>query len=222
MEQPGCYLTDRGGQIVEVFEQSLITVVLCHREFSFSIDSKLMKNLLKDVSDELPNLDDLIDMSRNITVYSKKNMHFNVRNGSKPVEIDLDKRAIQKNLPVPNLFSVCSHSRAIQYFLESMRDNDECQFMGTQCASWDLFTREECSRCGKNQMGFFALKPKEPSVYYLNVNSEMPFCLRETNTSSSRSTLIYCSSANVNVIYNRLFLSWYIIFMLYFCQMLLL
>jgi hypothetical protein len=194
MEQPGCYLTDRLGQIVEVYEQSLITVVLCRREFNFSINNKLMKSLLKDASAEVPELNDLIDTSLNITVYSKKNMHFNVRNGSRPVEIDLERRAT-KNLPVPNLFSICSHSRAIQYFIESMRDNDVCQFMGTQCSTWDLFSREECSRCGKNPMGFYSQKPKEPSIYYLNVSSEAPFCMAEANAPNPRSTLVYCSSA---------------------------
>jgi hypothetical protein len=159
-----------------------------------------MKSLLHDVSVQVPGLDDLIDMSRNITVFSKKNMTFSIRNASvssdkavgSEVEVNVEERLA--GVPVPNLFAICSHNRAVQYFIESIRYRAKCRFLASQCSTWDFYTRQLCERCGKNQMGFFSMRPNSPATYYLNVNSNTPFCVAEVTTPNPSTNLFYCNS----------------------------
>lgn len=93
-------------------------------------------------------------------------------------ETDVDKTDPNKSAlsqkDVTDFFS-CSHSRAITYYIESIKD--ACYFTSYECSNWANFRKSLCTNCQLNTMGFFSIKPDVPTYYYLYVNSKKPHCI---------------------------------------------
>jgi len=78
----------------------------------------------------------------------------------------------------------CSHSRAVQLFIDSI-NSDSCQFFAEQCTSWQDFVDEKCKAEGtlKVEMGYNADKYQqfvEQNVHkslYLKTNGESSYCM---------------------------------------------
>lgn len=71
----------------------------------------------------------------------------------------------------------CSHSKAVDYFIESIRS--PCPFIGFNCDSEDAFDRADCSSCANNKcsaMGYFTLNFKGRGSMYLKTTLNSPFC----------------------------------------------
>lgn len=79
-----------------------------------------------------------------------------------------------RGIPAPNIFSVCSHGRANDYFIESI--NSKCGFTSTQCYNWNQFQKGLCKSCLQNQMGFASYRSAKSS-YFLDVNSRPDHCV---------------------------------------------
>lgn len=71
------------------------------------------------------------------------------------------------------LLDTCSHSRAWQYFAESL--HDETSYPAVHCASWDAFKKGQCNQT-TSYMGL-ASQPGTVGNYYLQTASESPFGL---------------------------------------------
>ncbi|KAI3385511.1 hypothetical protein SNEBB_003410 [Seison nebaliae] len=77
-----------------------------------------------------------------------------------------------------NLGPNCSHVRAIQYYISSIRQ--DCSFVATNCISWDEFKGKDCEGNKKMRMGYFASSLERTQhfhdTYFLNVERKYPFC----------------------------------------------
>ncbi|KAK3095148.1 hypothetical protein FSP39_010814 [Pinctada imbricata] len=74
----------------------------------------------------------------------------------------------------------CSHSRAHQYFLESLTSS--CKFYGHQCASTSDFSAGKCLGCpahGCPVMGYDADQTQARGSFYLATSTSAPFCGKE-------------------------------------------
>ncbi|XP_060583369.1 inactive pancreatic lipase-related protein 1-like, partial [Ruditapes philippinarum] len=71
----------------------------------------------------------------------------------------------------------CSHLRALDFFTESI--NSECQFNSNPCREINEKAAKECNTCkaGCGTMGFHANSSMKPGKYYLQTNSEVPYCV---------------------------------------------
>ena len=80
--------------------------------------------------------------------------------------------------------TVCSHTRANNYFLESI-DNSKCRFLAAWCNSYRDFEKGDClpEKTTVAEMGFPAKRIKGVPVkskFYLRTNSEEPFCIQNS------------------------------------------
>jgi len=76
-------------------------------------------------------------------------------------------------------YYVCSHMRAVDYFVESI--NSPCPFTAYTCPSWDKFQNGECftfcrvkSQC--TAMGYHSNNYAGRGVFYLDTQANSPFC----------------------------------------------
>lgn len=142
-QQPGCYLLDREDTSYELTDHSLITVVLCNKQINFAVDNKQRKSIFKGLSSKLPmDLDRFLDVYHNMTILDRHRLQIYLKNSTQPIQITLPR---QSSISLPNLFSICSHSRSTVYYIESMKYGAYCQFYATQCASWELYRQQLCS-----------------------------------------------------------------------------
>lgn len=95
------------------------------------------------------------------------------------IEQDIDDMNDTKLFMLENRDSIpfysCSHSRAITYFTDSIIE--KCKFKSYECSSWKNFNKNYCTYCETNRMGFYSVKPDEPTYYFLNVAPKSPHCL---------------------------------------------
>ncbi|CAF0766349.1 unnamed protein product [Brachionus calyciflorus] len=71
----------------------------------------------------------------------------------------------------------CSHNRAVDYFIESIRS--PCPFVGFSCDSEEAFDRGDCSSCENNKcsaMGYYTLNFKGRGSMYLKTTLNAPYC----------------------------------------------
>ncbi|XP_062579711.1 inactive pancreatic lipase-related protein 1-like [Saccostrea cucullata] len=76
----------------------------------------------------------------------------------------------------PGCYLTCSHSRAYEYFTESILSNEA--FRAWECETLDQCTSLEglnTTQPPDNRMGFYVHNPKENKMYYLRTNREAPF-----------------------------------------------
>ncbi|XP_071487026.1 pancreatic triacylglycerol lipase-like [Diadema antillarum] len=68
----------------------------------------------------------------------------------------------------------CDHFRAVLYFTESI--SSSCNFSPSKkCSDWDSYPN--CNSCGTcPEMGYGALKSKGSGAYYVQTNSNSPYC----------------------------------------------
>ena len=85
----------------------------------------------------------------------------------------------------------CSHSRAIDLFIESIRARDApgCSFIAYACSNYTAFMDARCTLCAESggeacaRMGFHAIDSFHGSdsssskKFYLNTNNRAPYCL---------------------------------------------
>lgn len=68
----------------------------------------------------------------------------------------------------------CSHTRAVEYFAESVYPRQENSFESFKCASWQDLKRQKCNMEPKSTMGY-VINKKAKGIYYVIVNSKSPF-----------------------------------------------
>lgn len=92
----------------------------------------------------------------------------------------------------------CSHSRAIELFIESIRHRDSpgCSLLSYSCSNYTSFLEAKCTMCADGQlsasdianghstcavMGFNSAENYNPGdggkLFYVTTNSRMPYCL---------------------------------------------
>lgn len=79
---------------------------------------------------------------------------------------------------------VCSHLRAIDYFVESIPTaTSQCQFEAVGCDSWTDYLNGSCLLNQRIPMGFEVniaqLNQTEYRKFFLKTNSKFPFCQNE-------------------------------------------
>jgi hypothetical protein len=136
--------------------------------------------------------------TKGITIVSlllcDRNIDFGIETRS---VMEISARNEMNTYALPNIFSVCSHSRAYEYFMESINSNkSSCEFVSTRCSSWKNYRRSRCSTCQQNRMGFHSQKVTNETVtYYLDVQKAAPHCVNKTFMSFNVSSSRYCSDA---------------------------
>ncbi|XP_033242726.1 vitellogenin-1 [Drosophila miranda] len=86
----------------------------------------------------------------------------------------------------------CSHTRAVEYFAESAYPQQETNFMGTKCTSWDELRRRDC-RAGAgtpSSMGYI-IDRKARGIYYVDVNGWPPYGRSSSKTANPRSKICH-------------------------------
>lgn len=73
---------------------------------------------------------------------------------------------------------LCSHERAIDYYIESVYPENEKNFMGKQCQDYSELESETC-KGSLAPMGF-AAKENIHGIYYLDVDGDSPYGLDAT------------------------------------------
>ncbi|XP_053395754.1 pancreatic triacylglycerol lipase-like [Mercenaria mercenaria] len=85
--------------------------------------------------------------------------------------------ALFRGADLQNLASdpFCSHRRSVEFFIESI--NSICQFKAYPCP--DLSSSSSCNSCatGCGFMGFHASSSMNPGQYFLQTNSNKPYCI---------------------------------------------
>ncbi|XP_070538284.1 uncharacterized protein [Ptychodera flava] len=74
-------------------------------------------------------------------------------------------------------FFPCDHSRATLLFAASI--NSRCGFIAETCSSRFELQNKRCSGCSTipcQRMGYHAVKPSTPTLYYLETTGDYPFC----------------------------------------------
>ncbi|KAH8305842.1 hypothetical protein KR059_012771 [Drosophila kikkawai] len=84
----------------------------------------------------------------------------------------------------------CSHTRAVEYFAESAYPQQEKNFMGTKCASWEKLRRRDCSAGIVSPMGY-RINPQARGIYYVDVNGWPPFGRNSQQNIDPRSRTCY-------------------------------
>ena len=69
----------------------------------------------------------------------------------------------------------CSHSKAYEYFAESLK-NSNPKFYSLKCASYDDFNSHKCENY-ETVMGGIDYVPEYQGTYYLNTSSKAPYAL---------------------------------------------
>ena len=73
---------------------------------------------------------------------------------------------------------VCSHIRATQYFIASVKGS--CSWTGYPCDDYQSFKQKKCPASACNgtcpSMGFEADSPKGEGKFYLSTDEKDPFC----------------------------------------------
>ena len=73
---------------------------------------------------------------------------------------------------------VCSHIRATQYFIASVKGS--CSWTAIPCDDYQSFKQKKCSASACNgtcpSMGFEADSPKGEGKFYLSTDEKDPFC----------------------------------------------
>jgi hypothetical protein len=67
------------------------------------------------------------------------------------------------------LTSICSHSIAVQQYIDSVWPGQENKFMAKKCESWSAMDKNGC-RGNEIAMGF-AVPLRATGVYYLNIEA---------------------------------------------------
>lgn len=68
----------------------------------------------------------------------------------------------------------CSHTRAVEYFAESVYPEHQGSFLGIKCSSWTELKMRKCKSDNTSTMGYI-IKRKASGIYYVDVNSRSPF-----------------------------------------------
>ncbi|XP_017860697.1 PREDICTED: phospholipase A1-like [Drosophila arizonae] len=68
----------------------------------------------------------------------------------------------------------CSHTRAVEYFAESVYPQQERSFVGTRCSSWKMLEWHRCKSDITSTMGYL-INRKANGVFYVDVNGRSPF-----------------------------------------------
>ncbi|XP_017059784.1 vitellogenin-1 [Drosophila ficusphila] len=84
----------------------------------------------------------------------------------------------------------CSHTRAVEYFAESAYPQQEKNFMGNKCASWDKLRRRDCSSEIVSPMGY-KIDPQARGMYYVDVNGWPPYGRNSKNNIDPRLRTCY-------------------------------
>jgi hypothetical protein len=202
-KQPGCYLIDRNDDtdFGTLIDRSIITVFLCDKSIDFAIDKKFLIEVFKEF-DESKNL---IEKSKKIVIINRNEIKLEFDKNSSLTSIRNNEKGSGSlsDIEIPQIFSICSHSRSYMYFIQSMQ-NPSCKFQSTECSSWSNFRQSKCNECSKNQMGFYSSKISESSsvTYYLDVGPSEPYCLVKNNVmkKSLKSSLFinYCKSGSLS------------------------
>lgn len=79
----------------------------------------------------------------------------------------------------------CSHTRAVEYFAESVYPGEEKSFVGHKCADWQDLKRRKCNLKPTSTMGY-VINKKAKGIYYVEVNSRSPF------GKNSKVTSVHC------------------------------
>ncbi|ESO92409.1 hypothetical protein LOTGIDRAFT_120766, partial [Lottia gigantea] len=75
----------------------------------------------------------------------------------------------------------CSHHRAISYFLETLQQNQTCQFQAYPCSTFKDYLKGSCTSCGDGPcpiLGYRSIDSHRKGKYYLKTNSQSPFCMK--------------------------------------------
>lgn len=85
------------------------------------------------------------------------------------------------NMTIEDLFKGgCSHDRANEYFIESIKSTPPSRFLATSCRNWDDWLQEKCCNNQETVLGQW-LFPTFPSKlsrqFYLMVEKEPPFSM---------------------------------------------
>lgn len=105
-----------------------------------------------------------------------------------------------------NIFAICSHGRAYEYFTESISNaRSACSFKAVECKDYSSYTKGECNSCNINSMGFSSRKPfngNQDNRYYISTNAEARFCridqLMSINKRIKQRDEKYCNSSSMN------------------------
>ncbi|XP_030571402.1 vitellogenin-1-like [Drosophila novamexicana] len=68
----------------------------------------------------------------------------------------------------------CSHTRAVEYFAESVYPQQERNFLGFKCRSWKELERRKCQTDKTSTMGY-VINRKATGIYYVDVNGQNPY-----------------------------------------------
>ena len=98
------------------------------------------------------------------------------------------------------MFFICSHNRAYEYFIESIKSKD-CTFEAYECVKWESFLSGKCNNCSRNLLGLNSQKPDELTNYFLKTKPKAPYCDQISIQSSSNIKKDYCKSGAVNFSY---------------------
>ncbi|GAB0095877.1 hypothetical protein DMENIID0001_113120 [Sergentomyia squamirostris] len=74
---------------------------------------------------------------------------------------------------VSELAAICSHGRAVLYYLESITSS--AKFYGVQCDSWSAYKNEDC-KGGFVEMGEMT-NPSTKGIFYLGTNFRPPYAM---------------------------------------------
>lgn len=77
-------------------------------------------------------------------------------------------------LPPGCLTITCAHSRAVEYFAESVYPGGEKSFLATRCDNWQELKQQTCSDGETSWMGYNATMGQS-GIYYVEVNWRSPF-----------------------------------------------
>ncbi|XP_060656237.1 vitellogenin-1 [Drosophila nasuta] len=73
----------------------------------------------------------------------------------------------------------CSHTRAVEYFAESVYPEHQRSFLGMKCDSWTALKRRKCISENTSTMGYL-INRKARGIYYVDVNGWSPFGKADT------------------------------------------
>ncbi|EDV97373.1 GH14732 [Drosophila grimshawi] len=75
----------------------------------------------------------------------------------------------------PGCLSIgCSHTRAVEYFAESVYPRQESSYLGWKCHSWKELEWRKCDTLTTSTMGY-VINWKAKGIYYVDVNGKSPF-----------------------------------------------
>ncbi|XP_012155506.1 vitellogenin-1 [Ceratitis capitata] len=78
------------------------------------------------------------------------------------------------SLPPGCLTASCAHTRAAEYFAESVYPGNAKNFIGLKCENWKALRKLNCSPGITSPMGY-AVNQERRGIYYVQVNRKSPF-----------------------------------------------